>query len=189
MAAIVIVAILVGAALIALVAVAIILICRKKKSQQPNQAGGATNGAAARDLDGMERGQLAAAGSLSPENNKQQGGVRLTFLKEGVDKFDMQDLLKASAEVLGGGVFGSTYKAALSGGNVMVVKRFKHMNNVSREEFNEHMRRLGRLNHQNVLPIVAFYYRKEEKLLVADYAENLSLAVRLHGILILNTYI
>ncbi|KAK6152110.1 hypothetical protein DH2020_014745 [Rehmannia glutinosa] len=116
---------------------------------------------------------------IIPDMSKQ--GVRLTFLREGGERFDMPDLLKASAEVLGSGAFGSTYKAALNSGKVMVVKRFRQMNSVSREEFNEHMRRLGRLNHQNVLPILAFYYRKEEKLLVAEYVENVSLAVQLHG--------
>jgi hypothetical protein len=43
------------------------------------------------------------------------------------------------------------------------------------------MRRIGRLNHQNLIPLVAYYYRKEEKLLVTDYVQNGSLAVRLHG--------
>lgn len=93
----------------------------------------------------------------------------------------MTDLLKASAEILGSGVIGSTYKAALGNGQVMVVKRFRHMNNVNKQEFHEHMGRLGRLNHRNVLPVVGFYYRKEEKLLVTDYVERVSLASHLHG--------
>lgn len=176
-----VVAVVVGASLIAIVALVIFLVCHKKKPEAA-PATKATGG----DLNRMERGMAAAgtaaaAGPTSGEQGKQQG-VKLTFLKEDVERFEMQDLLKASAEVLGSGVIGSTYKAALSGGNVMVVKRCKHMNSVSKEDFNEHMRRLGRLNHQNVLPLVAFYYRKEEKLLVAPYAHNLSLAVRLHGI-------
>lgn len=55
------------------------------------------------------------------------------------------------------------------------------MNNVGREEFHEHMRRLGRLRHPNLLPIVSYYYRKEEKLLVFDFVHNGSLASHLHG--------
>jgi hypothetical protein len=55
------------------------------------------------------------------------------------------------------------------------------MNNVGREEFQEHMRRLGRLKHSNLLPLVAYYYRKEEKLLITDFVEKGSLAVHLHG--------
>jgi len=56
------------------------------------------------------------------------------------------------------------------------------MNNVGKEEFQEHMKRLGRLSHPNLLPPVAYYYRREEKLLVTDYVHNGSLAVRLHGV-------
>ncbi|KAH6821436.1 hypothetical protein C2S53_006267 [Perilla frutescens var. hirtella] len=174
---IIVVAVLVGAALIALVAVCIFFICRKKRSQQA-EAGGTDAAAAATsstaDLNKMERGAGAAA-----EGGK-TGGVRLTFLKEGVEKFDMQELLRSSAEVLGSSVFGSTYKTGLNG-KEMVVKRFKHMNKVSKQEFNEHMRRLGRMSHQNVQPLVAFYYKKDEKLIVAEFAQNISLAARLHG--------
>jgi hypothetical protein len=97
------------------------------------------------------------------------------------EKFDLPDLLKASAEILGSGCFGSSYKAALNSGTMMVVKRFKQMNNVGKEEFQEHMRRLGRLKHSNLLPLVAYYYRKEEKLLITDFVEKGSLAVHLHG--------
>ncbi|KAI3443465.1 hypothetical protein Pfo_000130 [Paulownia fortunei] len=186
---IIIVTILVAAASAALVVVVIILRCRKPTPGQPESAAAAAHGqgerkANAEDLDRMEQGQ-AALGSSSPEKSSQgkksEPNVKITFLKEDRDKFDMSDLLRASAEILGSGVFGSTYKAALNDGQMMVVKRFRYMNNVNKEEFHEHMRRLGRLSHPNLLPIVGFYYRKEEKLLVTDYVEKVSLAVHLHG--------
>ncbi|RVW88804.1 Pollen receptor-like kinase 2 [Vitis vinifera] len=79
------------------------------------------------------------------------------------------------------GYFGSSYKAVLVNGSSVVVKRFRHMNNVGKEEFQEHMRRLGRLKHPNLLPFVAYYYREEEKLLVTDFIDNGSLAIHLHG--------
>ncbi|XP_075509110.1 pollen receptor-like kinase 4 [Primulina tabacum] len=176
--AIVIVVVLVVVVITALVVVAVILRRRKKSSQQPDESPASAN------LKIMEQGQ-ANANSPSPDHpgqaKKSEQSAKLTFLKEDGQKFEMPDLLKASAEILGSGVFGSTYKTSLNEGKMMVVKRFRHMNNVSKEDFNEHMRRLGRLNHQNLLPIVAFYYKKEEKLLVSDYAENISLAVQLHG--------
>ncbi|KAK4774782.1 hypothetical protein SAY86_009717 [Trapa natans] len=118
------------------------------------------------------------------ENDRKQGDVatRLSFLKDGGERFELQDLLKASAEILGSGCFGSSYKAALpSSGTVMVVKRFRQMNNLEKEEFQEHMRRLGRLDHPNLLPVVAYYYRKEEKLLISNFVAHGSLAVHLHS--------
>ncbi|KAK4432728.1 Pollen receptor-like kinase [Sesamum alatum] len=185
------VAIIAGVAVVVVVVLIVIVIVmsslRKKTSQASNQAAAATGqaqnkDATARSLDRMEQGRASPApsSSSSPDHNSKQN-VKLTFLREGGEQFDLPDLLKASAEVLGSGIFGSTYKAGLPSGKMMVVKRFKHMNTVSKEEFNEHMRRLGRLSHPNVLPVVAFYYRKEEKLLVADFAHNLSLATQLHG--------
>lgn len=106
---------------------------------------------------------------------------QLHFVRHDRDRFDLQDLLRASAEVLGSGIFGSSYKAVLLDGPAMVVKRFRHMSSVGKEEFHEHMRKLGALSHPNLLPLVAYYYRKEDKLLVSDFIENGSLASHLHG--------
>ncbi|CAA3006852.1 pollen receptor-like kinase 1 [Olea europaea subsp. europaea] len=178
---IIIVMILVALAIAALTSVVVILYRRKQMLEQ-EQATVSPPGhrkAYSTDLDIMEQG------GASPEHRtngkKRDNNTKLTFLQDDREKFDMGYLLKASAEILGSGIFGSTYKASLSGGQAMAVKRFRHMNNVGKEEFHEHMRRLGRMSHQNVLPIVAFYYRKEEKLLVSEYMENISLAVHLHG--------
>ncbi|KAK6912389.1 Leucine-rich repeat [Dillenia turbinata] len=118
----------------------------------------------------------------SPEH-KRGGGEqgKLCFVRSEREKFDLQDLLRASAEVLGSGSFGSSYKASLLSGPVVVVKRFKQMNSAGKEDFHEHMKRLGRLTHPNLLPLLAYYYRREEKLLVSDFVENGSLAGHLHG--------
>ncbi|KAJ8555333.1 hypothetical protein K7X08_012829 [Anisodus acutangulus] len=106
---------------------------------------------------------------------------KLYFVRRDREKFDLEDLLRAPAEVLGSGSFGSSYKADLPIGKPIVVRRFRQMSNMGKEDFHEHMRRLGKLSHPNVLPLVAFYYRREEKLLVTDFVENGSLASHLHG--------
>ncbi|KAK3017888.1 hypothetical protein RJ639_004692 [Escallonia herrerae] len=188
---IIIIVIVVVAALAAVVAAIIIILRRRKKtvSQPEDQQAPA---AASADLDKMEQG--ASSSSSSPDHsthssrgqktyhNDQSTGSKLSFLREDIERFELSDLLRSSAEVLGSGVFGSTYKAALSPSRkVVAVKRFRQMNNVGKEEFQEHMRRLGRLRHNNLLPLLAYYYRKEEKLLVSDYVDNVSLAVHLHG--------
>ncbi|GMI91959.1 pollen receptor like kinase 4 [Hibiscus trionum] len=105
----------------------------------------------------------------------------LTFLTVDVQMFDLQDLLKASAEVLGSGKFGASYKAAIGRGETVVVKNYKQMSNVGKDEFHEHMRKLGKLNHPNLLPLLAYYYRKEEKLLVTNFMVDGSLASHLHA--------
>ncbi|PAN36168.1 hypothetical protein PAHAL_6G265700 [Panicum hallii] len=132
----------------------------------------------------------AAAGCGGEERSSRAGGStarkvelgRLTFVRDDRGRFfELQDLLKATAEVLGTANLGVCYRATLTSGHSVVVKRFKEMNRVGREDFEEHMRRLGRLSHPNLLRLVAYYYRKEEKLLIHDYVPNRSLANLLHG--------
>lgn len=178
--------------MLALIAVAIALILvticllllilvRNSRKNQLEGAAAADNHSvseAAQSASHVERGTEAASG-----HSKRSEHGKITFVREDREKFDLNDLLRASAEVLGSGTFGSSYKAVLLSGNAMVAKRYKQMNNVGREDFQEHMRRLGRLSHPNLLPLVAYYYRKEEKLLVFEFVENGSLASHLHGML------
>ncbi|KAL1547910.1 actin-regulating kinase prk1 [Salvia divinorum] len=184
---IVMMSIVVAAALAALVAV-IPILCRARRrrrdlGQDPDKLARAAVLVPGPDPERMERGECR--GHCLPLTSvvRKSGGnvVRMTFLREDRDTFDMTDLLKASAEILGSGVFGSTYKAALTERQSVVVKRYRHMGNVTREDFQEHMQRLGNLRHPNVVPLVAFYYRREEKLLVYDYVDKTSLAALLHA--------
>ncbi|KVH89862.1 Leucine-rich repeat-containing N-terminal, type 2 [Cynara cardunculus var. scolymus] len=108
-------------------------------------------------------------------------GGKLQFVRNDITEFKLHDLLRASAEVLGGGSFGSSYKATLANGPAVVVKRFREMSNVKKEEFYSHANRLGSFSHPNLLPLVAFYHKKDEKLLITDFAQNGSLASHLHG--------
>ncbi|XP_009590269.4 LOW QUALITY PROTEIN: pollen receptor-like kinase 4 [Nicotiana tomentosiformis] len=119
--------------------------------------------------------------SLREDKYRRSEKGKLYFVRRDREKFDLEDLLRAPAEVLGSGSFGSTYKADVNIGKPIAVRRFRQMSNMGKEDFHEHMRRLGKLSHPNILPLVAFYYRREEKLLVTDFAENGSLASHLHG--------
>ncbi|KAK9699559.1 hypothetical protein RND81_08G181300 [Saponaria officinalis] len=134
------------------------------------------------DDDASHRSASSVGGGGGGGRHKSENG-KLTFIRDEkeIEKFDLPDLLKASAEILGSGCFGSSYKATLCNGNAVVVKRFKRMNNVGRDEFQEHMRRLGRLSHTNLLTLVAYYYRKEEKLFITKPMPKGSLAALLHG--------
>uniref|UniRef100_A0A0D9YN21 Protein kinase domain-containing protein n=1 Tax=Oryza glumipatula TaxID=40148 RepID=A0A0D9YN21_9ORYZ len=120
-------------------------------------------------------------GAAAKRGGRRDEHGRLVFVQESRKRFEIEDLLRASAEVLGSGNFGSSYKATLQERPAVVVKRFKDMNGVGREDFSEHMRRLGRLSHPNLLPVVAYLYKKDEKLLITDYITNGSLAHFLHG--------
>jgi hypothetical protein len=96
-------------------------------------------------------------------------------------KFELEDLLRASAEMLGKGSLGTVYKAVLDDGGVMAVKRLKDANPCARTDFEQYMDVIGKLKHQNIVRFRAYYYAKEEKLLVYDYLPNGSLHSLLHG--------
>lgn len=178
-ATVIIIALVVATALAAVV-YAVIILSRRHHQELP--AGYPHNGSiltASANLSTQEKGETSAQ-----NGNKVDVTMKLTFLTDDEHRFELTDLLKASAEILRGGMFGSSYKTALKDGKVMVVKRFKQMNNLGKEEFCDHIKRLGRLRHPNIQPIVAFYYRKDEKLLVSEYVENISLSYHLHGMLL-----
>ncbi|KAJ0251796.1 LRR receptor-like serine/threonine-protein kinase [Hirschfeldia incana] len=132
--------------------------------------------------ESLQRESTATSSVLSERAlPREEDQRKLHFVRNDQEKFTLQDMLRASAEVLGSGGFGSSYKAALTGSRAVVVKRFRFMNNIRREEFYDHMKKIGRLSHPNLLPLIAFYYRKDEKLLVTNYIPNGSLANLLHA--------
>nr|KYP61455.1 putative inactive receptor kinase At1g48480 family [Cajanus cajan] len=108
------------------------------------------------------------------------GDKKLVFFGNSVKVFDLEDLLRASAEVLGKGTFGTTYKAVLEDGPVVAVKRLKDVT-VSEKEFKEKIDVVGVMDHENLVPLRAYYYSREEKLLVHDYLPMGSLSAILHG--------
>ncbi|KAJ4973026.1 hypothetical protein NE237_006200 [Protea cynaroides] len=95
--------------------------------------------------------------------------------------YALEDLLKASAETLGRGTMGSTYKAVMQSGFIVTVKRLKDSKFPRLDEFRRQMDILGRLRHPNLVPLRAYFQAKEERLLVYDYFPNGSLFTLIHG--------
>ncbi|XP_018467812.2 probable LRR receptor-like serine/threonine-protein kinase At4g31250 [Raphanus sativus] len=156
----------------------------EKSSQDSKVYRKLANEVVKRDSTATSSSVLSERGLPREEDHKGGGGGdqrKLHFVRNDQEKFTLQDMLRASAEVLGSGGFGSSYKAALTSGRAVVVKRFRFMSNIGREEFYDHMKKIGRLSHPNLLPLIAFHYRKDEKLFVTDYIPNGSLANLLHA--------
>lgn len=121
--------------------------------------------------------------SSSPYPNPGQSGYergKMVFF-DGERRFELEDLLRASAEMLGKGGFGTAYKAILDDGNVVAVKRLKDLNVNGKREFEQQMEVLGRLRHPNLVGLKAYYFARDEKLLVHDYMPNGNLFWLLHG--------
>ncbi|KAK7320166.1 hypothetical protein RJT34_04900 [Clitoria ternatea] len=119
----------------------------------------------------------AIAGSKAEANG---GAKKLVFFGNAARGFDLEDLLRASAEVLGKGTFGTAYKAVLESGPVVAVKRLKDVT-ITEKEFREKIEAVGRMDHESLVPLRAYYFSRDEKLLVYDYMSMGSLSALLHG--------
>ncbi|CAL5215386.1 unnamed protein product [Lathyrus oleraceus] len=112
--------------------------------------------------------------------NTAGGAKKLVFFGSAPRTFDLEDLLRASAEVLGKGTFGTAYKAVLESGPMVAVKRLKDVT-INEKEFREKIEAVGAVDHQSLVPLRAYYFSRDEKLLVYDYMSMGSLSALLHG--------
>ncbi|XP_057971201.1 probable inactive receptor kinase At5g58300 [Malania oleifera] len=166
-----IIAIAVGASTVLFLLVLMILLCYSKKR---GEEGGTKNRAFASGRNEKPKEDFGS-GVQEAEKNK------LVFFEGSSYNFDLEDLLRASAEVLGKGSYGTAYKAILEEGTTVVVKRLKEVV-VGKKEFEQQMEMVGRVGqHPHVVPLRAYYYSKDEKLLVYDYIAAGSLSALLHG--------
>ncbi|KAL5227276.1 hypothetical protein ABZP36_015541 [Zizania latifolia] len=163
-----------GVLLLILIVVLLICIFKRKKHTEPTTAS-------------LSKGKTVAGGRVENPKEDYSSGVqeaernKLVFFEGCSYNFDLEDLLRASAEVLGKGSYGTTYKAVLEDGTTVVVKRLKEVV-VGKKDFEQQMEIIGRVGqHQNIGPLRAYYYSKDEKLLVYDYVPIGSLAAVLHG--------
>lgn len=171
-----IIGIAVGGALLLLLALVIFLACCLKKKQ--SDGGSVLKGKSSTGGRSEKPREEFGSGVQEPEKNK------LVFFEGSSYNFDLEDLLRASAEVLGKGSFGTAYKAVLEESTTVVVKRLKEVI-VGKKDFEQQMEIIGRVGqHPNVVPLRAYYYSKDEKLLVYDYFSNSSLSSLLHGMLV-----
>ncbi|GKV09587.1 hypothetical protein SLEP1_g21065 [Rubroshorea leprosula] len=161
-----------GAVMLFLLALIILCCCLKKKDD------GGT---------GVSKGKTSVGGRSEKPKEEFGSGVqepdknKLVFFEGCSYNFDLEDLLRASAEVLGKGSYGTAYKAVLEEATTAVVKRLKEVV-VGKKDFEQQMEMIGRVGqHPNVVPLRAYYYSKDEKLLVYDYVPGGSLSTLLHG--------
>ncbi|XP_050874715.1 probable inactive receptor kinase At2g26730 [Lathyrus oleraceus] len=118
--------------------------------------------------------------SMSSECGMVSQQSLIVLSKPVVNELKLEELLRAPAEMIGRGNNGSLYKVMLTNGIVVVVKRIKDWS-ISSDEFKQRMQLLNQAKHSHVLPPLAFYCNKQEKLLVYEYQHNGSLFKLLHG--------
>ncbi|XP_076912813.1 receptor protein kinase-like protein ZAR1 [Bidens hawaiensis] len=95
--------------------------------------------------------------------------------------FDLDELLKASAFVLGKSGIGIVYKVVLDDGITLAVRRLGEGGSQRFKEFQSEVEAIGKLRHPNVVTLRAYYWSVDEKLLIYDYVPNGNLGTAIHG--------
>ncbi|CAI0398021.1 unnamed protein product [Linum tenue] len=171
-----------GALLIALLILVCVLLCclarkrtaAKAKEGQPSTAART----AAAGVAGGEKGAPPTAAEV--EAGGETGGKLVHF--DGPLMFTADDLLCATAEIMGKSTYGTVYKATLEDGSQVAVKRLREKITKGQREFEAEVNVLGKIRHPNLLALRAYYLGpKGEKLLVFDYMPKGSLTTFLHA--------
>lgn len=107
----------------------------------------------------------------------------LVFCGGEVNLYTLEHLMRGSAEMLGRGTMGTTYKAKLDNQLIVTVKRLDamKMSGVNGEIFERIMEIVGGMRHPNLVPVRAYFQAKEERLIIFDYQPNGSVFNLIHG--------
>ncbi|XXG73259.1 hypothetical protein AAC387_Pa07g2209 [Persea americana] len=133
------------------------------------------------DSSGYRNGPSRSDYSIPSSNESSRTSASLVVLENPVVKdLRLEDLLRAPAELMGRGRHGTLYKVMLEDTVALAVKRIRDWL-ISSEDFRKRMEKIDRVDHPNVLPVLAFYSSKQERLVVYEYQQNGSLFKLLHG--------
>ncbi|KAJ0457717.1 putative protein kinase RLK-Pelle-LRR-III family [Helianthus annuus] len=117
-----------------------------------------------------------------PEHYRERSGD-LIFCDGDTAVYGLEQLMSASAELLGRGTIGTTYKAVMDNQVTVTVKRLDAGKTAvtSGEGFEKHLEVVGRLRHPNLVPVRAYFQANQERLVIYDYQANGSLFNLIHG--------
>jgi hypothetical protein len=135
------------------------------------------------------KGGEGKTGKEKVESEVEEEGQKGKFVvvDEGFN-LELEDLLRASAYVVGKSRSGILYKVVAGRGSgvaastVVAVRRLSEGDATWRfKDFESEVGAIGRVHHPNIVRLRAYYYANDEKLLVTDYIRNGSLYTALHG--------
>ncbi|CAH2058389.1 unnamed protein product [Thlaspi arvense] len=133
--------------------------------------------------DGYKTETKTTTAVVSEFDEEGQDGKFVAF-DEGFE-LELEDLLRASAYVIGKSRSGIVYRvvaAESSSSAVVAVRRLSDGNATWRfKDFENEVEIIRRINHPNIVRLRAYYYAEDEKLLITDFIGNGSLYSALHG--------
>ncbi|KAJ6344739.1 hypothetical protein OIU76_006293 [Salix suchowensis] len=166
-----------------------VIAAKKQKTQKKPKAAIASAGIIGPTAESVAVMQIDQQESELEEKVKRVQGLHvgksgsLSFCAGEAHLYTLDHLMRASAELLGRGTLGTTYKAVLDNRLIVSVKRLdaSKLSDGSKEIFEQHMESVGGLRHPNLVPLRAYFQAREERLLIYDYQPNGSLFSLIHG--------
>lgn len=122
---------------------------------------------------------------MNMSSSSSSSSTLVVFSRPELKRLQLEDLLRAPAQLIGRGRHGSLFKVMLDNGVLLAVKRINDWG-ISKQDFERRMNKIGQVKHPYVVPLVAYYCSPQEKLLVYEYMENGSLFQMLLGKLLSN---
>ncbi|KAI0495145.1 hypothetical protein KFK09_025294 [Dendrobium nobile] len=125
------------------------------------------------DQSGSVGGQSTRFSSVIDldEQGKGEHNVRLF----GFQTIEEATMNFSSSNLLGEGGFGPVYKGILSNGEEIAVKRLSRSSGQGMEEFKNEVILIAKLQHRNLVRLLGYCIKKEDKMLVYEYMPNKSL--------------
>ncbi|XXG89441.1 hypothetical protein AAC387_Pa12g1433 [Persea americana] len=111
-------------------------------------------------------------------------GFKISMFEKSVPKMRLINLMKATNNfnrnnIIGSGRTGTMYRATLSNGSFLAVKRLQEPHH-SDKHFISEMTTLGSTRHRNLVPLQGFCIAQQERLLVYKYMPKGTLHQHLH---------
>ncbi|KAK9117515.1 hypothetical protein Sjap_016462 [Stephania japonica] len=173
-----------GVALIGLIVVYVYW--KKKDSKSCSCTGRSKFGANSKAKCGLCACMSGFPNHESENESEKMGGERgegegdLVALDKGFT-FELDELLRASAYVLGKSGLGIVYKVVLGNGVPVAVRRLGEGGGQRYKEFAAEVQAIGRVKHPNIVKFRAYYWAPDEKLLISDFISNGNLGSALRG--------
>ncbi|CAM6068659.1 unnamed protein product, partial [Sphagnum tenellum] len=117
---------------------------------------------------------------LTIGKSKEPLSINVAMFEQPLLRLTLADILLATnnfckANIIGDGGFGTVYKAILPDGKTVAIKKLGAARTQGNREFLAEMETLGKVKHQNLVPLLGYCSFGEEKLLVYEYMVNGSL--------------
>ncbi|XP_021907978.1 probable LRR receptor-like serine/threonine-protein kinase At4g37250 [Carica papaya] len=126
------------------------------------------------DIEENQSGQTSQENQRQKEQNPDKKGTLVTV--DGEKELELENLLKASAYILGATGSSIMYKAVLEDGTALAVRRIGESSVDRFRDFETQVRVIAKLVHPNLVRIRGFYWGVDEKLVIYDFVPNGSLA-------------